>query len=154
MYLKPSVVWAVLKLKDRGRVFRKIYDVFAGIAQGFVSFSKMQKKGLFLLYTVFIWLFYWLMTLCVVRAYPSSAFLSMGDVLFLMAIGNMASVVPVPGGMGAYHYIIASALTAIYGLSWDCGMAFATISHESHAVIIVVFGVICYVHRTLTMREN
>ncbi|MBQ9475777.1 MAG: flippase-like domain-containing protein [Bacteroidales bacterium] len=148
------LVWAVVKFRERSRILRKIYDIFAGIAQGFISFSKMEKKGAFLLYTVVLWVFYWLMTLCLVRSYPSTAFLSAGDVLFIMAVGNMASVVPVPGGMGAYHYIIASALTAIYGLTWDSGMAFATISHESHAVIIVVFGAICYMHRTLSMRKN
>lgn len=154
LLVAAGLVLAVVKLRDRSRILGKIYSVVAGLAQGFVSFSKMGRKWLFLLLTLLIWLCYWLMCVSISHGFPAAGCLTVSDTLFVMAVGNLASVIPVPGGFGAYHYIIALALSSIYGLSWDNGIVFATLSHESQAIVMITFGLICYVHRTLTMRKK
>ena len=152
--LLALAVWMVVKFRFRSRICKKLYDLAKGLGQGFISFIGMKKKGYFLVLTVLIWTMYWLMCVCISTGFPAASGLTIGDTLFIMAVGNLASVIPVPGGFGAYHYIIALALSGIYGLTWDNGIVFATLSHESQALVMIVSGLTCYLHRTLAMRKK
>ena len=60
--------------------------------------------------------------------------------------GSVAWMVPVPGGFGAYHFMVALALSSVYGLGWDTGMLYATINHEAQAVMMVIMGFISYIY--------
>lgn len=130
--------------RDKNKFCAKLWSYTDGLAKGFVSFLKMRHKLLFLLYTVGIWTMYLLMCWSVMKAIPACSELSMVDALFFTTIGNLASIIPVPGGIGAYHYLMATALTTIYGGTWETGILLATLQHELHAVLIIILGVISY----------
>jgi hypothetical protein len=57
-----------------------------------------------------------------------------------MVVGALGWVVPVPGGLGAYHFLISLALLTMYAIPWELGVVFATISHETQAVMMIIFG--------------
>ena len=154
LILCAAVIWATFHYKENSRLFGKIYKALCGLGQGFISVLKMKGKGCFLILTVLIWTMYWLMCVSISTGFPAANSLSISDTLFIMAVGNLASVIPVPGGFGAYHYIVALALSGLYGLSWDNGIVFATLSHESQALVMIGTGLICYCHRSLSMRKN
>ena len=87
------------------------------------------------------------------KALPMLDSLNFADALFISAVGNIASVIPVPGGIGAYHYLVSLTLQSIYSASWDTGILYATLCHESHAVLIILLGVISYFSFTLRRRK-
>lgn len=145
--------WAVFHWKDSNRFFGKIAGVLKGFGAGFAALGKMENKWLFLLQTVAIWVMYVLMSWAVLKAMPAVAHLNMADALFISAVGNIASVVPVPGGIGAYHYMIALTLQALYGTTWDMGILYATMCHEIHALLIIVLGIISYVGITARKKQ-
>lgn len=149
-----AFVLAVFKFRNRSRFFGKLSDAFSGLVQGFASFGKMEHKWLFALWTVAIWLMYVMMSYCILKSMPALSDAGFGDALFLSAVGNIASVIPVPGGIGAYHYLIALTLSFLYGVSWDTGILNATLNHELHAVLIIVLGVISYVCISLRRRKS
>ncbi|MFA6770890.1 MAG: UPF0104 family protein, partial [Bacteroidales bacterium] len=62
------------------------------------------------------------------------------DALFLMVVGGLGWVIPVQGGIGAYHFIISLALASVYAIDQTTGVIFATISHESQAITMLLFG--------------
>ena len=103
----------------------------------------------FLLYTALIWLMYFLMSYMSLRAVPLLDELSGTDALFLMLAGSLGWVVPVPGGFGAFHYIVALALSTVYNLPFELGIIFATISHESQSLMMAVTGLSSYAAETL-----
>ena len=145
-------VWAVFRYRQRFRFCGKVADAITSVGRGFTSFARMERKGLFLLYTVLIWLMYLLMCFCILKAVPELSHLGLEDALFFAAVGNVASVIPVPGGIGAYHYLVALSVSTIYGGSWETGLLFATLQHELHAVLILVLGVLSYAH--LSLRKS
>ena len=147
--LFAAAVLAVFRLRGRVRFFARIADALRGLGTGFASVARLENKGAFLLSTVGIWTMYVLMFWCTLRAIPALDGLGLADALFLSAIGNVASVIPVPGGIGAYHYLVALSLQSLYGMSWDNGILVATLGHEAHAILIIVIGVISYVHLNL-----
>ena len=62
------------------------------------------------------------------------------DALFLMVVGATSSVVPVPGGFGAYHYMLSLAVQGVYGIPMATGIVLATLSHESQVVVQLLCG--------------
>ena len=70
------------------------------------------------------------------------------DALFLMIAGSFGWLVPVPGGFGAFHFIVSLALSTIYGVPFASGIIFATLSHESQAITMAVCGGISYLDET------
>lgn len=147
------LLWAVFKFKDRNRICGKIAAFFSGLVNGFASFRKIDNKMLFAFYTVGIWLMYILMTYFILKALPAFEDSSFVDALFISAVGNLASIIPVPGGIGAYHYLVALTLSSLYGASWDSGILFATLSHELHAILIIVLGVASYIRISLRKKQ-
>ena len=137
-------LWLIYRFRDRSRFCGRIVSGLKGLAQGLTSFLRMERKPLFLVYTALIWLMYVLMSYLVLKAVPGLDALSFTDALFLSAVGNIASVVPVPGGIGAFHYLLALSLSSLYAFSWETGILFATLSHEGHALLVIVLGLISY----------
>ena len=125
----------------------------------------MKQGWLFIAYTVVIWGLYWLMCATVMWSLqgispeglsPEMAAslekinaLGMSDALFLMFAGALSSIVPVPGGFGAFHTVVAGALLSIYGIPFPVGLIFATLSHESQVVTDALCGAVSYACETL-----
>lgn len=153
LLLLAAGVWALWHFRERNAFCGKIADKLKGFAGGMTSFVRMRKKWLFIIYTIGIWTMYVLMSYSIIKAMPELSHLGAADALFLCAIGNFASVIPVPGGIGAYHYLVALSLSGIYGVSWEMGLLNATLNHELHAILILLLGAVSYVSLTLQNRK-
>lgn len=128
--------------KNSFAVSKKIVQFIMGVIEGLRSVYTMKKRMQFLLHTLFIWLMYWAMTYVVFFAIPSTSNLDMVDGLFILIVGGLGMSAPVQSGIGVYHYIVAQALV-LYGLEFlSEGLLFATISHGSQTVFVVLFGLI------------
>lgn len=121
-----------------------------GVWRGVASCMKMRRKWLFMLYTIGIWAMYLTMCLTVIYALPGNFGLGVSDALFIMIVGSIAGIVPVPGGFGAFHYMVAFALDTVYGIPFETGIIFATLSHESQAVTMAICGLASYVAESLS----
>lgn len=127
----------------------KVWGIFKGILQGFSSCIRMEKPWLFFAYTAFIWLTYWLMAASIMWAAPFLEGLDLIDALFLSLVGGLGFAVPVPGGIGAFHFIISLALSVIYDIPMEMGIIYATLSHTSQAITQIGFGLASYAYESL-----
>jgi hypothetical protein len=141
--------FALWRYRDTNPVFSKVWGIFRGILQGFASCLKMDRKWMFFAYTAFIWMTYWLMAASTVWAAPFLSELDLIDALFLSLVGGLGFAVPVPGGIGAFHFIISLALSAIYGIPTELGIIYATLSHTSQAITQIFFGAGSYAYEAL-----
>ena len=141
--------FALWRYRDTNPVFCKVWGIFRGILQGFASCMKMDRKWMFFAYTAFIWMTYWLMAASTVWAAPFLSELDLIDALFLSLVGGLGFAVPVPGGIGAFHFIISLALSAIYGIPTELGIIYATLSHTSQAITQIFFGAGSYAYEAL-----
>jgi uncharacterized protein (TIRG00374 family) len=131
----------LLKRKVFGHKFSsRIASLFWGLIDGLKSVFTMKKRKEFLGYTLLIWMLYWLMTWLLIFSTQPTSGLGPIDGFFLLVIGSFGMAAPVQGGIGAFHVITAMAL-GIYGLTWDEGLVFATISHGSQTLLVVVLGI-------------
>ena len=142
-------LWALWRYRDSNSFCSKVWGIFRGILQGFASCLKMDRKWMFFAYTAFIWMTYWLMAASTVWAAPFLSELDLIDALFLSLVGGLGFAVPVPGGIGAFHFIISLALSAIYGIPTELGIIYATLSHTSQAITQIFFGAGSYAYEAL-----
>lgn len=158
-------VAAAVLLRGRGGLWAKAYGLLRGMGQGLSTCLRMRRSWMFIVYTLLIWGCYWMMSVCIVWASqgidPSAVSpdlasalsrlggLDMADGLFLMIAGSLSSIVPVPGGFGAFHYLVSLALQTVYGIPFGLGIIFATLSHESQVVTQIICGGLSYVVETL-----
>lgn len=105
-------------------LYRKIINVFKGFWDGLKSLTKLQKPGLFLLYTVLIWVMYFLMTYLCFYSIAEMSGLSMMAGFSVLVLGTIGIMV-VQGGIGIYPAIVAETLvlygavsTKAYALGW------------------------------------
>ena len=147
--LGTAALYFIWKFKDNNSLCAKVWGVVRGLVQGFSSCFRMEKKWLFFTYTAAIWLTYWFMASCTMWAAPFLDGLDMIDALFLSLVGGLGFAVPVPGGIGAFHFVIGLALSAVYGVPMETGIIYATLSHTSQAITQIIFGLGSYAHETL-----
>jgi uncharacterized membrane protein YbhN (UPF0104 family) len=138
-------IYMVWRLRSANPFCLKVWNVFRGIVQGFSSCLRMDRKWLFFAYTALIWLTYWSMAAATVKAAPFLDSLDLVDALFLSLVGGLGFAVPVPGGIGAFHFIISMTLSVMYGVPVELGVVYATLSHTSQAITQIVFGLGSYV---------
>lgn len=122
-------------------IFVKVRELWQGFKEGFKSLSKVQNKWAFYGHTAFIWIMYFLMIYIVIFALPATSEISLANALFVMIAGGMGMVVPAPGGIGSYHYLVMLALGVI-GVSEADGLSFATLVHSGQMVMTLIAGVI------------
>lgn len=147
-------LWFIVRYSGKNQVLAKIRKVAAGLFQGLGSCMKMEGKWRFFFYTIVIWGLYWLMSFSTMKALPELASLNASDALFLMLAGSLGWLIPVPGGFGAFHFVVSLALSTIYGIPFEVGIIFATLSHESQAVTMAACGGISYFSELFRKNRN
>jgi hypothetical protein len=85
-------------------------------------------------------------------AFPATSVLTLADGLLLLILGSLGWIVPVPGGFGSFHTLVAWGLV-MYGFSDKEGVIFATLSHETQLLVMVFFGLIALISVSLTKNK-
>ncbi len=135
--------------------YQKLRTFFDGLLDGIKTILKLKQKWLFLLYTFFIWLFYACMVYFPVFMLPETSQLTFADALTILAIGSLGVVAPVPGGIGAYHFIVKAVLVEIFKIGGNAAGSFAAITHGGQTILNVVVGSLSYFYiGVLAKREK
>jgi uncharacterized protein (TIRG00374 family) len=116
-------------LKRNKRLQTKAKKIWSSFRNGMLSILKVEKKGLFVFYSCFIWLLYFAMSFTVLKAFPATSNLGFNAVLSLFAIGAIAMAVPLPGGTGSYHVLVPQGLFFLYNSPLADAGAFTIIFH-------------------------
>lgn len=140
LLLISAVIFFYILLKnDHWKISQRLKIIWLGLADGLTSVKELQKKGKFLLYSLAIWMAYYLSTYLCFFALNATTDLSSVAALSVLVFGSIGMIVPVQGGIGAYHWMVAEGLT-LYALHRSNGLAYATIIHSSQTLIILLVG--------------
>ena len=115
-----------------------------GLLDGMKTIKRMRQKWLFLFYTVMIWFFYVLMTWVPLYMLSETSHLGMRAGITLLAIGSLGIVAPVPGGIGAYHFIGKAVLVQLFFIDPLGAGSYVAITHAGQTLLNVVVGGIAY----------
>ena len=130
----------------------KLIKILMGFKEGFLSVFRLENKFLFVFYSLAIWGLYFLMSYCVILAFPETAVLGFGAVMTLFAIGAIAMAAPLPGGAGSYHTLVPMGLILLYNLAKPDAIAFTFIFHAWQTLILIVVGIVSLIVSYLIIR--
>ncbi len=133
-YLLRRKKYKVLRLLIKSR------SALTGVKDGVKSVLKLEKRGLFIAYSLLIWVCYYLMMYFVMLAFPETESLGLGAALTIFVIGGIAMAMPLPGGAGSFHVLVSTGLVILYMLPQDKAVAFTFIFHGWQTLVIIVVG--------------
>jgi uncharacterized protein (TIRG00374 family) len=104
----------------------KIRRFILGFKEGIISVLKVESIGKLLFHSILIWLMYYLMTYTCFKSFGPTAGLSPQAGFITFVFGSLGMIVPLPGGMGSYHFCVMAAL-GLYGINGADSFSFAMI---------------------------
>jgi len=122
-------------------LFKKLKTILLGFWEGILSIRKLENPILFIFHTLFIWLMYYLMTYLCFFAFAPTANLPLLAGLTVFVFGGLGMVIPAPGGMGSYQYLVTQALI-LYGVDGDNAFSFSMIIFVTVSFCNIFFGII------------
>ena len=143
-----ALLWILLK---RTVLFTRIKQMVRGFVDGLLSLRTMHRKGLFILYTIGIWIGYFLEFYLAFFCFSFTAELSMVQALVIFAAISLAIIIPTPNGAGPWHFVVISMMT-LYGVSQTGASSFALIVHAFQTLGVVLLGAYGWV--ALQMRNK
>ena len=129
----------------RKHIGARVQEVVRSFVGGLKSVSKLNQPWAFVGHSVFIWVMYYLMTYFCFSAFDPTAHLGLQEGLIVFIFGTLGIVIPMPGGLGSYHYLVMAALM-IYGIGQVPAFSFAIIIFFSIQIFCnVIFGLLALV---------
>ena len=126
-------------------IFKKVWDIVMGFWEGLQSVRKLEQPGMFIFHTVFIWTMYFLMNYLCFFSFEPTSNLSPEVGLMVFVFGAFGIVIPSPGGMGTYHWLVIAAL-GIYGINQYDAFSFANIAFFSIQIFCnITIGIIAII---------
>lgn len=149
VFLSGIIFFSFRKRLKNISIFSKIIGFLEGILSGFYTIFKLKQPVKFILYSVAIWVCYYLAAYLVCFALPETANFSVADGFFIIVVGTLGMMVPASGGIGAFHFALKIGIGALFlsmGKTFEqgseAGLAYAFISHTTQLVIMLVLGFI------------
>jgi glycosyltransferase 2 family protein len=136
----------------RSRFVAKSIELITGIRNGFITIRKINRPWLFIIYSIGIWFTYYLSTYLCFFAIKATSGLDAFAALFVLGIGGLGMSAPVQGGIGAYHFLVSEGLVLLSVPKAD-GLSFATITHSSQTLLVLVIGSLSLI-RILSLRRK
>lgn len=137
----------------KNELVNKLRRFLKDLMDGLFSLRKIKSIWGFMLSTIGIWVLYYLMSYVIVFSIAETSELGLLTGLSILVAGSLAMLVPVPGGIGAYHLTV-SGIMALYGIQSKTGLFFATLLHSSQFVSILVFGGLCLLISVFISKNN
>lgn len=127
------------------RLGQKVKKIALGFAEGMMSAKKVENKPLFIVYSLGVWVCYFIITFIVFKSYEPTANLSPVVVLVVLLFGSLGMFLPSPGGMGSFQYLVAEALN-IYGVPSVSSFTYANLQFFTVNIFgTVLFGALAYI---------
>ena len=141
----PLVLFRIFFSKIRNlHIYNKLIDFLKGLLDGVKTIIHMQHKWSFLGLTLVIWVLYTFMTFTAFFALEATSALDFTDAVTVMALGSLGMVAPVPGGIGAYQFIVKAILTEIYLVPSEPAVSYAIILWTAQSFMIILLGAVSY----------
>ena len=143
-------LWTPLK---KTKLYAKVKQAISGFVDGLLSLKTMNRKGLFLLYTIGIWVGYFLEFYVAFFCFPFTAELSVVQALVIFAAISLAIIIPTPNGAGPWHFVVIS-MMMLYGVSQTDASSFALIVHTFQTLGVIMLGVYGWVALQVRNRKT
>lgn len=150
-----SGMYLLWKFKDKifaSTLGQKIKKIILGFWEGILSIKDLQQPAMFVFHTVVIWVCYYLMTYLMFFSFEATENLAPVSGLVVFVFGTLGIVIPSPGGMGTYQFLISEALM-LYSVPFPEAFAFSNIMFFTVQLVNVILGIIGFIFLPIYNRD-
>lgn len=135
-------LWMLIKRKTINDVIALFKRVGNSIWQGVSAIQHLRRRGLFLLYTLALWLCYFFGTYLGFYALKETQQYGIKETFAILSAGSVGVIVT-PGGIGAYALLIKKTME-LYGLEEGIALAFGWILWLVQTFVVVIGGIFSF----------
>ncbi len=137
------IIWRFVIHFKTTKFYQKLLGVLKGFMEGLNTIRRLKSKGWFIAHTIMLWTCYTLMAYFCFFCFDFSSHMNAMQGITIMIFGGLGFIVPVQGGIGAYHYIVTQTMM-VYGLSQQDGLSYATLCHGLQTMAVIIFGALSF----------
>ena len=133
-------------------IYNKVKTTLSGIWEGVLSLRGIKNLPLYLLFSIGIWVCYFLHYYLTFFCFDFTADLGLGCALVSFVVANFAVIVPTPNGAGPWHFAIKTMLI-LYGVQDEQALFFVLIVHTVQTLLVVVLGIYAWMALSFSRRS-
>lgn len=139
LYLLHRLNWFAAKRSG-------LHDLWSGL----LSIRKVESPTLYILYSLGIWVSYFLHFYLTFFCFDFTAELGAQVALVAFVVGTFAVLVPTPNGAGPWHFAVKTVLM-LYGVASTMGAMFVLVVHTIQTILVALLGVVAAI---LLMKDE
>lgn len=133
------------------KLFRKGHDLLRDVISGVLSLKKVRNLPLYFLYSVLIWVGYFLHFYIAFFCFDATSGILPGEAFLIFCVGSFAVLVPTPNGAGPWHFAVKTMLV-LYGVAEEPAVMFALVVHTVQTALVVLLGIYGWAQLNTTRR--
>jgi len=135
----------------RFHFFDRTRQVGRDLIDGLLSIHAVRQKGLFWMYSIGIWVSYYLHFYLTFYCFSYTEHLGPVVALVAFVVGTFAVIVPTPNGAGPWHFAVKTVLM-LYGVESNNGALFVLIVHSLQTMLVALLGLVGLLIPTKSVR--
>lgn len=153
LVLIGGLLFVFRKSLQSSAIYKKIIDLLRGFWEGIQTILNLEKPWMFLLHSLNVWVMYFLMCYLCFFSFTPTEHLGPGAGLMVFLYGSLGIVIPSPGGMGTYQWLVVQALL-LYGIVESDAFSYANIIFFSVQIgCNIVLGILAYIFLPIYNRN-
>ena len=126
--------------RDDSSLQRRLGAGWRRLLDGISSVKEVENPTLFVLYSIGIWVSYYLHFYLTFFCFDFTAELGPLTALVAFVVGTFAVLVPTPNGAGSWHFAVKTVLV-LYGVGQTDAVLFVLIVHTLQTLLVALLGV-------------
>ena len=134
-----GIIVAACVLLRRFRFLARTRAAATEMWQGMLSLRQVEGRGLFIAYSLGIWVSYYLHFYLTFFCFDATSGVGPMAALVAFVVGTFAVLVPTPNGAGPWHFAVKTVLM-LYGVAAADGAMFVLIVHTLQTALLALLG--------------
>lgn len=144
------LLWYLLR---RFSIYNKVKCTISGLMQGVFSLRGVKNMPLYVLFTLSIWVSYFLHYYLTFFCFEATSGLGMACALVTFIVGSIAVIVPTPNGAGPWHFAVKTMLI-LYGVGETDALYFVLIVHSVQTLLVILLGIYAWMALAFTKKRK
>ena len=144
------LLWYLLR---RFSIYNKVKCTISGLMQGVFSLRGVKNMPLYVVFTLGIWVSYFLHYYLTFFCFEATSGLGMACALVTFIVGSIAVIVPTPNGAGPWHFAVKTMLI-LYGVGETDALYFVLIVHSVQTLLVILLGIYAWMALAFTKKRK
>lgn len=132
-------IWLCRKYLSDNPVYKYISALFMNVLKGIMSLKDLPNKWSYFFYTLLLWGLYYLNTYTGLMFFDFTSHFTPVQALLIFIMGSVSLIVPVQGGLGAWHAVVIFTL-GCYGIGTTEAFSFAMVHWFIQEGFVLLLG--------------